>query len=237
MTISLDPSICPTATLPEVLDLARSAEFDSIILHCAETASSPFHPDTSVRLIREYLDDAGITLSLLNVRALDGLDRNGEPSDSYSLRVVEWDIHLARALRQSQVSYQCGPPTNEARKALVDGTHTLSEKIPQVKLSVCNASNSCLESLSDFDTILSELPDSVTVFLETSETSEAVRILDSYCSRIGAVAIGSNDADTIDAMKSNHYSGPIVISLPPDNGSNPAERASAARCHLEESLT
>ena len=45
MRLCFDPVMCPKAVLPAALKIAKAAGFDAMVLHCAFTASSPFHPD------------------------------------------------------------------------------------------------------------------------------------------------------------------------------------------------
>jgi len=98
LRLCFDPVMCPKAVLPAALKIAKAAGFDAMVLHCAFTASSPFHPDASVRMIRDYFDDAGVVLMGLHVR--------DDPGSN--LRQVEWDVHLARALRLRCASFLCG---------------------------------------------------------------------------------------------------------------------------------
>ena len=64
MRLCFDPVMCPKAVLPAALNIAKVAGFDAMVLHCAFTASSPFHPDASVRLIRYYFDDMDVIRTL-----------------------------------------------------------------------------------------------------------------------------------------------------------------------------
>ena len=64
MRLCFDPIMCPKAVLPAALNIAKAAGFDAMVLHCAFTTSSPFHPDASVRLIRDYFDDADVIHAL-----------------------------------------------------------------------------------------------------------------------------------------------------------------------------
>ena len=118
MRLCFDPVMCPKAVLPAALNIAKAAGFDAMVLHCAFTASSPFHPDASVRMIRDYFDDAGVALMGLHVR--------DDPGSNF--RQVEWDIHLARALRLQCASFLCGARSREACEALVRGVQALLEK-------------------------------------------------------------------------------------------------------------
>ncbi len=213
MRLCFDPIVCPKAALPEMLKIATAAGFDAVVLHCAITASSPFHPETSVRMIRDYLDDAGVALMGLNVRDLTGLNAKGEVDPQFNLRQVEWDIHLARALRLRCANFLSGARTHTSREALVSGVNTLLKNIPDVTLNVGNAVNTCLERAADFDSLMPELPDRASIWLNATQIDDAVRVVDHHASRIGTVTIGENGTDVIRALKANGYEGPVATQV------------------------
>ncbi len=228
MRLCFDPVMCPKAVLPAALNIAKAAGFDAMVLHCAFTASSPFHPDASVRMIRDYFDDAGVALMGLHVRDLTGVNRRGEVASNF--RQVEWDIHLARALRLRCASFLSGARSREAREVLVSGVHELLENIPDVTLNVGNGVDTCLESAADFDALMPELPERAHVWLNAMDVDNAVGIVDKYVERIGMVTIGEDDVDVVRALKANGYDGPVVLN---------AAGGSAAdlRVRVEEVLT
>ncbi len=230
MRLCFDPVMCPKAVLPAALNIAKVAGFDAMVLHCAFTASSPFHPDASVRMIRDYFDDAGVALMGLHVRDLTGVNRRGALDIGFNLRQVEWDIHLARALRLRCANFLCGPRSREAREALVNGVHALLESISDVTLNVGNGVDTCLESAADFDALMPELPGRAHVWLNATDVDNAVEIVDKYVERMGMVTIGEDDVDVVRALKANGYDGPVVLN---------AAGGSAAdlRVRIEEVLT
>ena len=220
MRLCFDPVMCPKAVLPAALNIAKAAGFDAMVLHCAFTASSPFHPDASVRMIRDYFDDAGVALMGLHVR--------DDPGSN--LRQVEWDVHLARALRLRCASFLGGARSPEARKALVRGVHALLENIPDVTLNIGNGVDTCLESAADFDALMPDLPERAHVWLNAMDVDNAVGIVDKYVERMGMVTIGEDDMDVVLALKANGFDGPVVLN---------AEGGSVAdlRVRVEEVLT
>ncbi len=201
MRLCFDPVMCPKAVLPAALKIAKAAGFDAMVLHCAFTASSPFHPDASVRMIRDYFDDAGVALMGLHVR--------DDPGSN--LRQVEWDVHLARALRLRCASFLCGARSREAREALVRSVHALLESIPDVTLNIGNGVDTCLESAADFDVLMPDLPARAHVWLNAMDVDNAVEIVDKYVERMGMVTIGEDDMDVVRALKANGYDGPVVL--------------------------
>ena len=219
MRLCFDPVMCPKAVLPAALNIAKAAGFDAMVLHCAFTASSPFHPDASVRMIRDYFDDANVALMGLHVR--------DDPGSN--LRQVEWDVHLARALRLRCASFLCGARSREAREALVSGVHALLESIPDVTLNIGNGVNTCLEHAADFDALMPDLPERAHVWLNAMDVDNAVGIVDKYVERMGMVTIGEYDVDVVYALKANGYDGPVVLNAV--NGS-----AADLRVRVEEVL-
>ncbi len=211
MRLCFDPVMCPKAVLPAALKIAKAAGFDAMVLHCAFTASSPFHPDASVRMIRDYFDDAGVALMGLHVRDLTGVNSRGAFDPGSNLRQVEWDVHLARALRLRCASFLCGARSREAREALVRGVQALLENIPDVTLNIGNGVDTCLESAADFDVLMPDLPARAHAWLNAMDVDNAVEIVDKYVERIGMVTIGEDDVDVIHALKANGYAGPVVL--------------------------
>ena len=211
MRLCFDPVMCPKAVLPAALKIAKTAGFDAMVLHCAFTASSPFHPDASVRMIRDYFDDAGVALMGLHVRDLTGVNRRGALDIGFNLRQVEWDIHLARALRLRCASFLCGGRSREAREALVNSVHALLENIPDVTLNVGNGMDTCLESAADFDALMPDLPERAHVWLNAMDVDNAVGIVAKYAGRLGMVTIGEDDVDVVHALKANGFDGPVVL--------------------------
>ena len=207
MRFCFDPVVCPKAVLPAALKIAKAAGFDAMVLHCAFTASSPFHPDASVRMIRDYFDDAGVALMGLHVR--------DDPGSNF--RQVEWDVHLARALRLRCASFLCGARSREAREALVSGVHALLENIPDVTLNIGNGVDTCVENAADFDALMPDLPARAHIWLNATDVDNAVGIVDKYVARMGMVTIGEDDVDVVQALKANGYDGPVVLNVAGDS--------------------
>ena len=230
MRLCFDPVMCPKAVLPAALKIAKAAGFDAMVLHCAFTASSPFHPDASVRMIRDYFDDANVALMGLHVRDLTGVNRRGALDFSSNLRQVEWDIHLARALRLRCASFLSGARSRDAREALVSGVHALLENIPDVTLNIGNGVDTCLENAADFDALMPELPARVHVWLNAMDVDDAVGIVDKYVGRMGMVTIGGDDVDVVRVLKANGYDGPVVLNTAGDSVAD-------LRVRVEEVLT
>ena len=230
MRLCFDPVMCPRAVLPAALNIAKAAGFDAMVLHCAFTASSPFHPDASVRMIRDYFDDADVALMGLHVRDLTGVNSRGTFDPGSNLRQVEWDIHLARALRLRCANFLCGARSREAREALVSGVQALLESIPDVTLNVGNGVDTCLENAADFDALMPDLPERAHIWLNATDVDHAVGIVDKYVGRIGMVTIGADDVDVVLALKANGYDGPVVLNTV--GGS-----AADLRVRVEEVLT
>ena len=230
MRLCFDPVMCPKAVLPAALNIAKAAGFDAMVLHCAFTASSPFHPDASVRMIRDYFDDAGVALMGLHVRDLTGVNSRGAFDPGSNLRQVEWDVHLARALRLRCANFLCGARSREAREALVSGVHALLESISDVTLNVGNGVDMCLENAADFDALMPDLPERAHVWLNAMDVDNAVGIVDKYVERMGMVTIGEDDVDVVRALKANGYDGPVVLNAA---GGSTAD----LRVRVEEVLT
>ncbi len=228
MRLCFDPVMCPKAVLPAALKIAKAAGFDAMVLHCAFTASSPFHPDASVRMIRDYFDDAGVALMGLHVHDLTGVNRRGEVVSN--LRQVEWDVHLARALRLRCASFLCGARSREACEALVRGVHALLENIPDVTLNIGNGVDTCLENAADFDALMPDLPERAYIWLNAMGVDNAVGIVDKYVERIGMVTIGEDDVDVVRALKANGFDGPVVLNTSSDSVAD-------LRVRVEEVLT
>ena len=220
MHLCFDPIACPEATLPEALKIAKAAGFDAMVLHCAMTASSPYHPDASVRMIRDYFDRAGVALLGLQVRDLTGLNAKGEVDPEFNLRQVEWDIHLARALRLRCANFLGGPRTlgadhnsgnRSSRTALLDGVHALLARIPDVTLNLGNAEHTWLERAADFDALIPDLPARAFLWLNAPHIDDARRVIDNHADRIGNVTLTTPDPDIIHALQANGYNGPVAV--------------------------
>ncbi len=147
MKLSYSPTICPKALLPEALSFARQAGFDRIELFRTWTASSPVHPDSSVRMVRDTVREHDVTLSGLNIRNLTGRKADSDERNlPYNLRQLEWDIHLARALGLSSVNIKGGARTSEAMEDLIEGCNRLVDSVPDITLNLGNHVGNRLET-------------------------------------------------------------------------------------------
>ena len=235
MRLCFDPTICSDALIADAITTAKNAGFDAMILHCAKTASSPFHPKASVRVIRDYFDKANIALVGLNIRDLTGLNDKGIENLDFSLRQIEWDIHLARALRLQSANFKGGPNTNNARDALITGVNKILETISDVTLNIGNSQNTCLVNTDDYKTIMSQLPNRAKLWLDATEMNDATDSVDSFLDRIGHVTINLENLDIVQALKKNRYQGTLAIDLQNTAG-DPVKVASHARKQIKEIL-
>ena len=63
MNLTFSTTACSKALLPEATEFARKAGFTGIELFRTWTESSPVHPDWSVPMVRDHLDETGLTLT------------------------------------------------------------------------------------------------------------------------------------------------------------------------------
>ena len=160
MHLVFSPTICPKLQLPDVLIMAKSCGFSRIQLERLGSASSPVQNDTSVSMVRDRLDAAMIKLSGLTVRSLTGRKADSDERNlTYNLRQIEWDIHLARALRTKNVALSGGDEGSEAFEDLIEGIRILISRIPDVSIRLMNKSGSCFNNLQDAREILSKVDD------------------------------------------------------------------------------
>ena len=154
------PKICPELQLPDVLMMAKRSGFSRIQLERLDSASSPAQKDTSVRMVRDRLEGAMIKLSGLTVRSLTGRKADSDERNlAYNLRQIEWDIHLARAIRTKNVALSGGAKGLEAFEDLVEGIRILIQRVPDVSIILTNKSGSCFSSLHDAQEIISKIDD------------------------------------------------------------------------------
>jgi len=256
MQLSFSTTACPKLLLPDALEIATQAGFNRIELFLTWTESSPVHPNTSVRMVRERLDNAGITLSGLNIRNISGRKPDSDERDlRYNLRQVECDMHLARALHLTSANIKGGSRTNEATEDLIEGLNIILERIPDFTLNLGNHKGNRLENVDDYKTILPQVPDRAKVLMDTGHLLSAdVDILtfaETFADRIGLVHLrdqkgetpvpfGEGDlpfADIITILKNAGYDGELVIELEKVTWGEPAETAAVARQYVENLLS
>lgn len=255
MELVFSPTVCPEATLPEALDLAKEAGFERLELFRAWTESSPVHPDWSVRMVREALEAAGARLCGLNIRNLTGRKADSDEHNlAYNLRQLEWDLHLARALGLREVSLKGGARTDEARDDLIEGINQLLDRVPDVSLNLGNHRGSRIEGLADFRAIVPQLEPRARVLLDTghllSAGEDVLACTEALADRIGLVhlrdqkgekpvAFGQGDLPfeaLLRQLKKAGYAGNLVIELEEVDWAAPAEALVQARQHVEAVL-
>ncbi len=256
MQLTFSTTVCPDLLLPDALNVAKAAGFCRIELFRTWTESSPVHRDTSVRMVRERLDHAGVALTSLNIRNLTGRNSSTDQRDlRYNLRQVEWDIHLARALRLKCANLKGGTRTDEAREDFVEGIHYLFERIPNFTLNLGNHRGNLLENIEDYRRILPELPDRAKVLMDTGHLLSAgvdVRAFaEAFADRTGLVHLrdqkgetpvpfGEGDLpfeDVIGLLKDAGYRGELVVELENVTWGEPAEACAVAREYVEQILS
>ena len=255
MKLSYSPTICPKALLPEALSFARQAGFDRIELFRTWTASSPVHPDSSVRMVRDTVREHDVTLSGLNIRNLTGRKADSDERNlPYNLRQLEWDIHLARALGLSSVNIKGGARTSEAMEDLIEGCNRLVDSVPDITLNLGNHVGNRLETLDDLLEVISNLDGKVNVLLDTghflSAGQNVIAIAEKFANRIGVVHLRDQKADQpvpfgegdlpygslFDVLNGAGYTGDLVIEMEAVTWANPLEATIEAREFVEDLL-
>ena len=252
MKLTCSTTVCPEYLLPEALQLVSDAGFDSIELFRTWTESSPVHPDWSVRRVREKLDETGITLSGLNIRNITGRKADSDEHNlDYNLRQIEWDIHLARALRLSSANTKGGARTDEALEDLIEGVNTLLERMPKFTLNLGNHKSNRLEGLEDYKAVMPNVSERAKVLVDTGHLLAAgediMPFAEAFPERIGLVHLrdqvsdkpipfGEGDLPFEPLLKLLHdanYSGYLVIELEHVDWAPLVDATLAAREYVE----
>jgi sugar phosphate isomerase/epimerase len=253
MQLSFSPTLCPDLPLKETLDLAVEAGFERIELFRAWTDSSPVHPDISVRVARERLDEAGVSLTGLNIRNLTGRKRDSDERNlEYNLRQLTWDIHLAHALRLKQASLKGGARTDEAMEDLVEGLNKLLETHSDIQLNLGNHHGNRVQGLEDFKAVMPNVGDRVRVLLDTGHLltsgENVMAVAEGFADRIGVVHLRDQKGDTpvpfgegdlpledlLGLLSQSGFDGPIVIELERATWGEPVEAARQAKACVED---
>ena len=256
MQLTFSTTVCPDLLLPDALNVATEAGFDRIELFRTWSESSPVHADTSVRMVRERLDDAGVTLTGLNIRNITGRNTAKDERDlGYNMRQVEWDIHLSRALRLQCANLKGGDRTDEAREDFIKGINHVLGRVSDFTLNIGNHKGNLFENIEDYQGILPELPDRVKVLMDTGHLLSAgvdVRAFaEAFAERIGLVHLrdqkgetpvpfGEGDLpfeDVIGILKGAGYDGELVIELEKVTWGEPAQACAVAREYVEKVLS
>ncbi|MBT3605577.1 MAG: sugar phosphate isomerase/epimerase [Candidatus Latescibacteria bacterium] len=255
MNLSFSTTACPKAELPEALEICAAAGFDKIELFRTWTESSPVHDDTSVPMVRDRLDTAGVTLTGLNIRNITGRKSDSDERNlGYNLRQVTWDMHLASALRLSSANTKGGQRTDEALEDLIEGVNTALERMEDFTLNLGNHAGNRLEGLDDFKAIMPNVNDRAKILLDTGHLLTAGEAIlpfaEAFADRIGLVHLrdqkgetpvpfGEGDLpfdDLIKILTGAGYDGTLVIELEKVTWGEPAEAAATAREHIENLL-
>ena len=201
MNLVFSPTHCPNAQLPEATDLARRAGFDRIELFRTWTQSSPVHPNWSVRMVRDQLDDAALQLTSLNIRNVTGRKADSDERNlPYNLRQIEWDIHLARALRIKTANIKGGQRTDEALNDLIEGVNTLLERVPDFTLNLGNHRGNRLEGIEDYKAVMPNVDERARVLVDTGHLLSAgldvLTFVETFAERIGLVHLRDQKGET-----------------------------------------
>ena len=252
MKLTCSTTVCPDYLLPEALQLVRDAGFDSIEIFRTWSESSPVHPDWSARRVREKLDETGITLSGLNIRNITGRKADSDERNlAYNLRQIEWDIHLARALRLSTANTKGGARTDEAFEDLIEGANTLLERVPDFTLNLGNHKGNRLEGLGDYRAVMPEISERARVLLDTGHLLAAgediMPFAEAFPERIGLVHLRDQVGDKpvpfgegglpfeplLKLLHDANYQGYLVIELEHVGWAPIVEATIAAREYVE----
>ncbi len=256
MQLTCSTSVCPDLILPQALDFVKQAGFDAIELSRACTESSPVHPDFPVPLVRQHLRETGIRLTGLNIRNLTGRKADSDERNlDYNLYQVEWDIHLARALRLKSANLKGGERTDEALEDLIDGMKQLLERVPDVTLNLDSQIGNRLQGLEDFQAVLPHLDSRAKLLLDTGRLLEAgedvMECAQAFVERIGLVRLcdwqgakpvpfGRGDLPLEALLKLLHqagYEGYLVIAFEQVDQDEALSAAVGARAYIEDVLS
>jgi sugar phosphate isomerase/epimerase len=233
--------VCPHCRLPEALALVKQAGYEGIELCRLGAESTPVHPDISVRVARETIQQSGLALTGFEIRPLTGrkADSN-ERNLSYNLRQLEWDIHLALSLGCHEIALFGGAPNDEAREDLIAGIGQLLERVPDISLNVGSRPGTCLAKLADYQAVLPQQPERARLLLDTGALLAAgedpLAVARAFAGRIGSVRLAPGSADLPLAelrafLKDISYDGALVVDLPPAD--DPLAAARSARSALD----
>jgi sugar phosphate isomerase/epimerase len=252
MNLTFSTTACPKALLPEATDFAVKAGFSRIELFRTWTESSPVHPDWSVPMVRDQIDNAGLTLTGLNIRNVTGRKADSDERNlQYNLRQVTWDIHLARALRLRTANTKGGARTDDAMEDLIEGVNTLLERVEDVTLNLGNHHGNRLETLADFQAVLPNVGERAKVLIDTGHLltsgEDVLAFAEGVADRVGLVhlrdqkgetpvAFGKGDLpikELLDLLKGAGYDGELVIEMEKVDWADPVEATIQAREYVE----
>ncbi len=255
MDLTFSTTVCPKSLLPETTEFAKKAGFDRIELFRTWTESSPVHPDWSVPMVRDHLDESGVTLSGLNIRNITGRKADTDERNlNYNLRQVSWDIHLARALRLDSANTKGGARTDEAMEDLIEGVNSILDRIEDITLNLGNHHGNRLQGLDDFKALLPNVGERAKVLIDTGHLltadEDVMRFTEGVIDRVGRVhlrdqkgdrpvAFGEGDLplkEMIQLLKDAGYDGTLVIEMEKVDWEDPVDAAIQAREFVEALL-
>ncbi|MBM3277828.1 MAG: sugar phosphate isomerase/epimerase [Candidatus Handelsmanbacteria bacterium] len=241
MKLSLSPSLCPKLRLGAFLALAKEAGFAAVELCRTESESSPVHPETSVRMVRDQFKATGLRLSGFNIRPLTGRKADSDERNlGYNLRQLEWDIHLGRALGLKSANLRGGARTGEARSDLRSGVQQLLRRIPDINLNLGSAPGTALRELADYQALIPCLDPRARVLLHTGALEatgeDPLRVAQVFGRRIGVVHLHQVQGceALLRHLRQVDYCGELVVALAPS--AEPLAAARQARADLERLL-
>ena len=255
MLLTCSTTVCPELPLKEALAFVREAGFSRIELFRAYTESTPVHPDLSVRLVRQYLRQAGVELSGFNIRNLTGRKADSDERNlAYNLRQLEWDINLARALGLQSVNLKGGARTDEALEDLREGLSKLLQRFANMTFNLANHLGNRLQELADYQAVLKGLDERARVLLDTGHLlasgGDITAFAQALAGRIGLVHLrdqqgakpvpfGQGELPFEPLLRLLHqvgYQGYLVIELAEVDWGEPLAATIAGRRYVEDLL-
>lgn len=252
MDLVFSPTVCPEASLPEALRLAKASGFSRLELFRDWTESTPVHDDWSVRMVREAVAEAGCVLTGFNIRNLTGRKADSDERNlGYNLRQLEWDIHLGRALGVKQINLKGGARTDEALEDLVEGVNQLLERIPDVTLNLGNQTGNRLQGLEDYQAVMPKVGDRARVLLDTGHLltagEDVMAVAEALGDRIGRVHLRDQQGEKpvpfgegelpfeplLGLLRAVGYEGELVVELEGVDWAGEEEALVAARGFVE----
>ncbi|HAA76533.1 TPA: hypothetical protein DCE37_15575 [Candidatus Latescibacteria bacterium] len=255
MNLTFSTTVCPQALLPEATEFARKAGFNRIELFRTWTESSPVHPDWSVPMVRDQLDEAGLILTGLNIRNITGRKADSDERNlNYNVRQVTWDLHLARALRLQVANTKGGKRTDEALEDLIEGVNGILERVEDISLNLGNHHGNRLQTLEDFQAVLPNVDERARVLIDTGHLltsgEDVMAFAEGIADRVGLVhlrdqkgetpvAFGEGDLpikELLDLLKGAGYDGELVIEMEKVDWADPLAATIQAREHVKNLL-
>ena len=256
MNLSCSATACPDLDLPDALDFARKAGFDGIELFRERNRSAPPVQRASLMTVRTWIAESSLTLTGLNIRDLTGrkADTN-ERNLTYNLHQIEWDMHLAHALRLRSVNVKGGRHTGEALEDLIEGLNQMLERLPDMTINLASRRGTCVENLADYQTVLPQVGERVKLLLDTGNLiaadQDTIRCAEAFSDRIGLVRLRDHDGarhvpfgagklpfgDLFKLLREEGYDGGLVVELQQIKKDTQFDAAVNARRFVDEVLS